>query len=160
MGFEHVRHIFANNILLNMHICLTDSVMKLKYEEIAKALSRKNQSICYDNRRCKDPVCRTLVKALFEAGQKDGWMLTWGLQVIAFADLTFEELIRRVTCGNFIEAIRAAVGGWEVDDDDDFRHAMHIHETLNEMHSYEEEPDEDGFSYERRPPPVLVADEV
>ena len=89
---------------------------RLGYDDLVNAWMAKDygaRRVAYDA-RCKDPVCQTIVKAMFEGSQGCGWSFMWALHILA-VDLAFDQLLADVP-GNCIGAIEACIGGWETDD--------------------------------------------
>ena len=93
--------------------------------------------IAYD-RVCKDPICHTIVKSLFEGSQGLGWSFMWALDIIA-RDVPFEELMSDM-CGNCIASIRACICDWETDDEADYTNAMVVCKRV--MDEYDADTDE------------------
>ena len=119
---------------------------RLGYDDLVNAWMAKDygaRRVAYDA-RCKDPVCQTIVKAMFEGSQGCGWSFMWALHILA-VDLAFDQLLADVP-GNCIGAIEACIGGWETGDEADYINAMIVYNRL---------VDEDGDS--DLSPPVLRA---
>ena len=103
---------------------------RLGYDDLVNAWMAKDygaRRVAYDA-RCKDPVCQTIVKAMFEGSQGCGWSFMWALHILA-VDLAFDQLLADVP-GNCIGAIEACIGGWETDDESDYINAMIVYNRL------------------------------
>ena len=84
---------------------------RLGYDDLVNAWMAKDygaRRVAYDA-RCKDPVCQTIVKAMFEGSQGCGWSFMWALHILA-VDLAFDQLLADVP-GNCIGAIEASAVG-------------------------------------------------
>ena len=81
-----------------------------------------------DPSQCKDPVCRTIAKALLASSEIDGWFRMWGLHVIA-VDTTFEDLIK-VPRGKMFVCIKCALSGWVTSDQEDYDNAMIVYNRI------------------------------
>lgn len=99
-----------------------------RYDEIVESLESAQRSaqrpmqVAY-GAKCSDPVCRTVVKALFEGGQGRGWSLIWALNIIALDPASFDDLYCGQLPGNALSAIESAIDGWETDDEADLANA-------------------------------------
>lgn len=107
----------------------TQRLVHLKYGDVVRAKMAENHDhVAYD-RVCKDPICHTVVKAMFEGCQgQGGWTLMWALDIMA-RDVPFEDL-RSDMCGNCMEAIRSCICDWETDDETDYANAMVVYASL------------------------------
>ena len=102
---------------------------RLSYDDVVKLWMAKdtNVNIAY-NARCKDAVCHTIVKAMFEGSQGTGWSFMWALNIIAL-DIPFEQLLTNMP-GNCIGAIESCIDGWVTDDESDYNNAMLVYNRL------------------------------
>jgi hypothetical protein len=108
------------------------------YEDIVKMKMKNNTyGIAYDH-QCKDPICNTIVKALYESSQGSGWSFMWALDISA-DDSAFEEQFANM-CGNCISAIECAINRWETYDETDYNNAMIVYKRLLLERVDDEEP--------------------
>jgi len=106
------------------------SPRRQRYDEIVRAkMSANPNRIAYDH-VCKDPVCHTIVKSLFEGSQGFGWSFMWALDIMA-RGVSFDELMSD-TCGNCIASIKACICDWDTENETDFQNAMVIYERIME----------------------------
>lgn len=100
----------------------------LSYENIVKIKIQNNKyGIAYDH-KCKDPICHTIVKALYESSQGSGWSFMWALNILA-DNSSFEKQFAKM-CGNCISAIACAINSWETYDEYDYNNAMIVYKKI------------------------------
>lgn len=95
---------------------------RLNYQQVVEKLQTTYPNISYDAKLCDDPVCRTVVKAMIEASQGEGWLVIWALEMVV-ENVSFEECLN-VMCGNAINCMKVGLYGWETNDKDDYKNAL------------------------------------
>jgi hypothetical protein len=104
---------------------MTIETKRITYKDVMLKLHKECPIVCYDPDRCKDPVCRTITRAMLESSENDGLFLIWAFQVIV-SNVTFDELFYS-ECSSLISCMESAIDGWKTNDPEDFNHAIIVY---------------------------------